>query len=319
VAGLGAVAFEMRDYVESVRCIELWHVEHAYPPVIAHHVPGRELSLPYRVVDLDTVPGSLVSESTPLDWVAATGMTRGRTTPVPIDVVCLTRPDRRRWTPIGFRRSSNGLASGNSWEEAALHALYEVIERDAIRGQPWDHQSQHVDPGSVTDAGCAAMLAKLRSAGTVFEIAHVPNRFRVPCFAARVWSEDLPVTCLGFGAHLAADVALSRAVSEAAQGRLTAITGSREDLPPVYEQVRQGGDERPRPVRGWSTWAELTAGLGAGCPDLGEELTRVCAIVAGVLGTEPLLVDLSTEDDFSVVKVIVPGAGSDLERFHAPG
>jgi ribosomal protein S12 methylthiotransferase accessory factor YcaO len=31
-----------------------------------------------------------------------------------------------------FARTTNGLASGNSWLEASLHALYEVVERDAV-------------------------------------------------------------------------------------------------------------------------------------------------------------------------------------------
>jgi ribosomal protein S12 methylthiotransferase accessory factor len=231
-------------------------------------------------------------------------------------------PGRRGWAPTGFRRTSNGLASGNSRAEAALHALYEVIERDAVRGWPGAHPGARVDPDSVDDPGCAAMVAQLRAAGVTFEIGHLPSRYGVPCFGTWIWSADFPVTSLGFGAHSAPEVALSRALTEAAQSRLTAITGSREDLPPVYQQVRDGAGDRP-PVRPATvTWAEViasTAGDAAPPAELAAELTRLATTVTLAGGHEPLLVDLTTEDDFSVVRVIVPGAGSDLDRFHAPG
>ncbi|MGC4814774.1 YcaO-like family protein [Micromonospora sp. DT228] len=301
----------------AMESLEHWHAEHASPAVVGKHVPARELDLIYRMADLDADPGSLVGESTPLDWVSAEGLITGRPVPVPLDLVCLTRPDSRRWTPPGLRRSSNGLASGNSPREAALHALYEVIERETVRGWPGRRRRQGVDPSSVTDPGCAAILAKLRSAGVMFSIEYVPNPFRVPCFAAWIWSEDLPVTSLGFGAHLAPEVALSRAVTESAQSRLTVIAGSREDLPPVYGKVQDGADGRPQAVAVTSTWAEVTAGAAGGSAELGEEIALLAMVVTDVIGGEPLLVDLSTDDDFAVVKVIVPGTGSDLDRFHA--
>ena len=299
--------------------IELWHVEQVYPPVVAARAPAAALGLPYRVTDLDMLAGSLVTADTPLDWIAATGLVGGRTVPVPLDMVCLARPGHRGWTPPGFRRTSNGLASGNCGEEAALHALYEVIERDAIRGEPWEEPSRFIDPDSVTDPGCAALLDRLRAAGMVFDLVLVPSRFDVPCFAARVWSADLPVTCLGFGAHGAPDVALSRALTEAAQARLTTITGSREDLPSVYEQVRHGGDQPPTPVRDGLDWSVAVAGFPHCDEDLAVELAGLSARVTRAAGAEPLLVDLSTDPDFAVVKVLVPGTGTDLDRLHDPG
>jgi ribosomal protein S12 methylthiotransferase accessory factor len=177
------------------------------------------------------------------------------------------------------------------------------------------------------------MLARLRSAGVVFAIDWVPNRFQVPCFAAWIWSADLPVTFLGFGAHSAPEVALSRAVTEAAQSRLTAIAGTREDLPPIYEQIRHAGGDPPNPAAAAANptdaaasradaaagWADIITGHRGGGSDLGHELTRLSTRVLTVTGFEPLRVDLSTDDDFAVVKVIVPGTGSDFDRFHSPG
>ncbi|RZU51351.1 ribosomal protein S12 methylthiotransferase accessory factor [Krasilnikovia cinnamomea] len=301
----------------AMESVEHWHAEHATPAVCAKTVPGRELHLPYALSSLDSEHGCLVTDRTPLDWARATGIVTGRTVPVPLDLVCMARPGRRRWKLTGFKLTSNGLAAGNSVPEAALHALYEVIERDAVQGWPTANPVRSVDPESIDDPGCAALVAKLRSAGVLFEIGYVPSRFRVPCLAVWIWSDDFPVTCLGFGAHLTPAVALSRALTEAAQSRLTAITGSREDLPPVYQQARLGAGERPFTAAATMTWAQVTSDVDDAA-DLTEELKHLSTTVATVAGCEPLLVDLSTEDDFAVLKVIVPGTGSDLHRFHAP-
>jgi ribosomal protein S12 methylthiotransferase accessory factor len=50
--------------------------------------------------------------------------------------------------------------------------------------------------------------------------------------------------------------------------------------------------------------------------DLSDELGWLCKAVWDVTGIEPMLVDLSTESDFSVVRVIVPRAALDLALLH---
>jgi ribosomal protein S12 methylthiotransferase accessory factor len=68
---------------------------------------------------------------------------------------------------------------------------------------------------------------------------------------------------------------------------------------------------RPQPT---SSWQENRAVPQPQFDDLYEELGHVSATVHRVVGHEPLAVDLSTEDSFSVVKVIVPGATVDIDR-----
>ena len=54
--------------------------------------------------------------------------------------------------------------------------------------------------------------------------------------------------CAGSGCHLSADIALSRALTEAAQSRLTVIAGSRDDLfRSTYEPVKDAPPNRERP------------------------------------------------------------------------
>lgn len=302
----------------AMESIEFWHAEYAYPALAHRQVPAAGLALTYQLDDVVNV-ASLLNDATPLDWVNAIGMTSRRTIPVPIDLVCFTAPHQQSWKPAGLWPTSNGLASGNCLPEAALHALYEVIERDAISQQTPDDPPTYVDPQSIETPGCAELIGQILDAGATLLITRLANRFGVPCFGAQVWSPDFPVTTMGWGAHLAADIAVSRAITEAAQSRLTTIAGSRDDLPPIYDFATHGASEPPTLPAAVASWAECTAAAQEPFADLTEELDWLCGTVHLTLGAEPLLVDLSTHEDFSVVKVIVPKTSMDMARVHPTG
>jgi ribosomal protein S12 methylthiotransferase accessory factor len=296
----------------AMESMELWHAEFGHPPVLHRQATTAELALPYRVEQLSG-PDGLVSEDTPLDWVGAVGLCSGSAVPVPARRVNVPR-SLRGWSPPGLRWHSNGLASGNSYHEACLHAVYEIIERDAVtrRGA----RAEYVEPDSVEDPSCAELIERITSAGATLRIMRVRSRFDVPCFGATLWGQEFPLTCLGWGAHLDAGVAVSRAVTEAAQSRLTAIAGSRDDILPLYQQVRINSDE-PAPIDGSVIpWTEAEKVGPGSFDDLAEELAWVCAKVAEVTGVEPLAVDLSTAAEFAVTQVLAPGTDLDFDRVH---
>lgn len=300
----------------AMESIEFWHAEFGHPGLAHAGVPAADLRLPYRIDQISSGPGSLVTENTPLDWVDARGMCTGATVAVPARIVTVP-VDQRAWAPPGLEWNTNGLASGNTRAEAGLHALYEVIERDAVSLRIDGVSTAYVEPRSVTDPDCAELIERIIAAGATLRIVHVQSRFDVPCFGATLWSPEFPVTCLGWGAHLDAGVALSRAVTEAAQSRLTAIAGSRDDLSPLYRQVRTSTDV-PAPIDGpVVSWDEVAANIGPGAfDDLDEDLDWVCRKTMDVVGAEPLCVDLSTVDEFAVVTVLVPGAVHDGALVH---
>ncbi|MGJ3558794.1 YcaO-like family protein [Streptomyces sp. INA 01156] len=62
------------------------------------------------------------------------------------------------------------------------------------------------------------------------ELALVDGPYGLPVCLAYLWSEDLPVVFAGGGCHTTPVIAMTRAVTEAAQSRLTAIAGTRDDL-----------------------------------------------------------------------------------------
>jgi ribosomal protein S12 methylthiotransferase accessory factor len=298
-----------------MEAVELWHVEYAIPAPTHLGVPAEDLSLPYSVETVTIETEGLITGRTPLDWLVAYGLISGRPTPVPREAVCFESPNERRWLPPGFLHTSNGLASGNSMAEAALHALYEIIERDSVARLPPDSLGQPIDPATVDDDGCSELIDRIRAAGVTLTLCRMSSPFPVSCMAAQVWSPDFPVRSIGYGAHLEPAVAASRAITEAAQSRLTTIAGSRDDLPDIYDHVRRGTSGPSAAPDFDLTWPEISTPPRS-FEDVADELAWVASQVEVECRQEPLLIDLSTDDDIAVVRMIVPGIALDLDRLH---
>lgn len=124
---------------------------------------------------------------------------------------------------LPFRSHTNGVASGNSIEEAVFHALAEVIERDA-----WSiaQFSGNLGPAlSVENRPDHDFLTRLMETFAAAEVEvvarEVTSDVGVPVIAA--FSRDLRYPNLppftGFGSHLDPRVALARALLEIAATR----------------------------------------------------------------------------------------------------
>jgi ribosomal protein S12 methylthiotransferase accessory factor len=77
----------------------------------------------------------------------------------------------------------------------------------------------------------------------------------------------------------------------------------------------------PRQLGTSTTWSALVerGQAGSAAASLAEDLRWLTARVQEVVAAEPLLVDLSTDTDFAVVKVVVPGTLVDIDRIHPNG
>ncbi|MEU0030846.1 YcaO-like family protein [Streptomyces sp. NPDC006335] len=289
--------------------VEMWHAEFACPTSIHSAVPAHGLDLPYRLADLAQHAGSLLTDNSPLDWVSARGLVSGRPVPLPRECVQLTSVAGEAWHPRGLLVSTNGLASGNSFAEAALHAVYEVIERDALSqltSAP-DDPRRAIRVETVSDPMCTPLIEQILGKGVFLDVAVVPNRWKVPCFAAFVWSEDFALLTAGSGAHSSPSVALSRALTEAVQSRLTIINGARDDLTATYSHVLRASTREPVADPRAMPYHDAVDNSCDTFDDIDTELRWICRSVAETTGHEPLAVDLSTNPDFAVVKVICPG------------
>lgn len=160
---------------------------------------------------------------------------------VPFEAVALDRTIR---TPR-FWQSSDGLASGNNLAEAMLHGLLERIERDAT--VLWDVSTPKqrvdvcLDPASLDDPVLNQLTARIESAGLTLRLFDITSDIGIPVVVALIGPGDIGATkrvlryfdvTLGSGAHPSLLRAAIRAVTEAAQSRLTFISGGRDDINP---------------------------------------------------------------------------------------
>ena len=216
-----------------------------------------------------------------------------------------------------FQATTNGLASGNHWLEAVLHGLYEVVERDAIAlwraGGGRAREACMVALDSIDGAVSQELLACYRAAHVAVRVWDVTSDIALPCFVALAVAPggaDGVEPELGSGCHADRDIALSRALSEAAQARLTRISGARDDFAPDgYGDVTRGNrlDLADRWMRSPARRDYRRTPSRAG-PTLRHDLDAVVAQLDAAGLRQVAYVDLSrAEFGIPVARMIVPG------------
>ena len=195
---------------------------------------------------LDFCPG--LGVEVPLDeemaCVEAEDLRTGEHMLVPAELVFLPSP--AHFGARYFGSNSNGLASGNTVQEATVHALAEVIERDISSFQSLDDRSVLVEPGSLPPP-VSDIAREVALKGIKLYVRHLRNEFRMPFFCAAVAEpegSDPVYVSAGFGCHPSRRIALSRAVCEAFQSRLSFIHGGRDDLTARYSRFEGWAAER---------------------------------------------------------------------------
>ena len=226
-----------------MEAIEFAVAEQAQPQ--ARRASAAELSArgeayfdPHRLLPADTP----LPADRPIRWLQGRSWPGGAPIWVPLDAVSLGG-EAEDLPAIG--RSSNGLASGNCTEEALFHAICELIERDAT--SLW---SLRTDPArlatefaveAVADATVRQLGERIAAAGLELRLFDQTTDLGVPSVMALIVETgggaarafDLAA---GYGAHPVGSRAMVRAITEAAQTRITNIAGGRDDfLPDEYE------------------------------------------------------------------------------------
>jgi ribosomal protein S12 methylthiotransferase accessory factor len=202
----------------------------------------EELRYTHNVVDVSRLPqlqSGIFHANLPLLWIEGHDLLQDVRVWLPYEMVHLnhTLP-----LPPGtgcFVASSNGLASGNHLLEAISQGICEVVERDATTlwnlGNETTQQRTQIDLDSVDDQDCREVLGKYERAGVCVAVWEITSDIRIPAFSCLLTEctvnplRPLP-SARGFGCHPARSIALLRALTEAAQSRLTYISGSRDDL-----------------------------------------------------------------------------------------
>jgi ribosomal protein S12 methylthiotransferase accessory factor len=309
--------------------IELHHAETIGSPL--RLATRKELRGRHSVVDVERLPRLSISgfhDNLKILWIEGGDLVSSEPRFLPYEMVHTnyTLP-----LPTGsgnFVMSSNGLASGNTLVEAVMHGLCEVIERDATTlwtmMTPEQQDARRVGLESVTDPACLQVLEAYRRADVTVGIWDTTSDVDVASFVVIIVDRVTnpfrpPHPNHGMGCHPVREIALLRALTEAAQSRLTLIAGSRDDL--GRQSYRQAADEGltrrireriagPTPVAFEQVPTFVSESFER---DLRHLLARLEAV--GI--EEVVAVDLTQEGlDIPVARVVVPG----LEPlFEAPG
>lgn len=226
---------------------------------------------------------------------------------VPVEAVSLDRTllNCRYW------QSSDGLASGNTYDEAVFHGLLERIERDAhVLWQVLPEAGQHsrcLKPEAFGGENVRSLIAKIEAAGIMLRMFDMTSDVGIPCIGAFLAAKTtlasraprfIDVT-FGCGAHPSPERAAIRALTEAAQSRVTYISGARDDV--FHETYRRPLPERLRRL----FYADPSRAMPLPGPmDLAGILMNLKQ--AGV--TQAIAVRLSAPAlAFAVVKILTPG------------
>jgi ribosomal protein S12 methylthiotransferase accessory factor len=292
----------------------------------------RELSATHRVVD----PLSLCTTDRPFDvdasisWVEGFDLIRREPCWVPAEIV---HTDYTQPLDGYFLAGSNGLASGNNPAEAISAGICELVERDAVA--LWGalgvraKARRALDMASIDDPDCLALLAKYDEAGIAVRVWNVTTEIGIAAFLCDIHdpSPDEPRRLRRFhgsGCHPDRAIALARALTEAAQTRLTYITGIRDDLLPAEYKEPAAADvleallDALRRETAPHSFREVPS---FAADDLRQDLERELERLQSVGFPGVVVVDL-TRPDFGipVVRVVIPGLEGDIKHPHyTPG
>lgn len=171
-----------------------------------------------------------------LEWIEAEEIISESPILVPANAVFHPYIPNREIKPCAmamFKGNTNGLASGNVIEEAVLHGIFEVVERDA-----WSifeltkRNKKQIDLDTIENDTVSELVEKFTEQGIKIKLMDITADLKIPTIVASADDtvlKDAALLTLGVGTHLNPEIAAIRALSEVAQSRATQIHGTRED------------------------------------------------------------------------------------------
>lgn len=189
--------------------------------------------------DFTLPPNTTFDPARTFTWMEAYDLIADRPGLLPVDLA-VSPPSEGMLRQV----DTNGLASGNTHLEAVVHALCEVIERDAISQH--EFRTLYGDFGDPRPAcrpiavdsiagPAASWIERIRAYGLHIVVHDITGDIRVPTFRACIvdlrFSTSYGTTTArfpGYGTHPYAPLAVLRAITEAIQSRLATIQGARD-------------------------------------------------------------------------------------------
>lgn len=278
-------------------------------------------------------------EHTPMDWVRAFSVTDGPDVLVPADIAYpwyryprdAVDPLRSRY----FLDSSSGTALGANREEALLHALFELVERDQFQ-LAWHGRTPllRLDPAAITDAPSRLLMHVVDRCGFDLSLLVATSDLALPVVWALAVNREraVPASFSTAGAHPDPARAVRSALWELAQ---QASSGTDPEIALVRERIANPwgvsdladhwrrytdpallprvtecvGTEMATPAEAFPGWPDRY--LERAGRDLLEGVRLVSELLAAAGLTTVLAVDQSADvhaaAGVSVVRAVVPG------------
>lgn len=306
--GLSLQAAEASGVMEA---IESWHAERITRPLrLSCHT---DLSATDPVVDVSRLPkvtGGAFDPHASILWVEGLDLATQSPCWVPYEMVDTDYTTAPVTGQRAFPRTTNGLASGNNRVEASCHAICELIERDATTLWHLRAAPPRIDPTGIDDPRCRQAMDQITAAGLDLGIWQTTSDVGIASFRCAVCETGGHIG-IGDGCHPDRAIALLRALTEAAQTRLTYISGARDDLDPD-EFTDSARDWRNRYIRDLIDGTAATEDFIA-CPtwttgSFDDDLALILSQLKQADIPQVVTVDLSRPDiDIGVVRAVVPG------------
>ncbi len=296
--------------------IESFHAERISLPLKLHSY--HELRRRHDVIDtaqLPTIPNSRFHPHLPILWLEGYDLLGRRPIWVPYESVHVNYAQPLPQGTGCFASNSNGLSSGNRLLEAISAGICEVVERDGdalwMAASDAEVEGRLLDLTTVADETCRGILSQYAAGRMAVEVWETTSDVGIAAYRCHIReADDNPHhrqgMFFGAGCHPSSRIALLRALTEAAQSRLTYISGSRDDIerrdyrrPDETTSTATGSGVPHRRLDAAPTFESDSLN-----DDLHWELDRLRD-----LGIQHVVVVDLTQDEIGipVVKVIIPG------------
>lgn len=250
-----------------------------------------------------------LQEGERLHWSRALNLLSGDDVLVPSNAVFHPYDTLGMTFPL-FQSDTSGLASGNVWEEAVLHAMLEVMERDDLsvagRSRCMGRRLEIDQPSPARE-----VRERMESEGIEIHLWLLSGRTRIPTVAAAAddtVTRDPELLVMGSGTHPDPAIAALRALTEVAQSRASHLAGGRENPDRKSLVERAGYDRMKRINREWFAKAEevpLSSVEVLSTPFIDDDIRLVLDELRP--HAERVCVCDLTRTVIPVVRVIIPG------------
>ena len=311
--GLRLVDAKISALMESIEC---YHAENIYNPV--YNLSYEDILPSGSVADLNglpKLPGRQVNVSQKMQWIHGKNLLNDQDFWVPYEIVSTDFVSYNHNS--AFIVDSNGLASGQTMNQAVLHGLYEVVEREALNHYALNKclfaQKKLLLSSLDIEKNLQELIRVIRNAEINIGVWDITTKIGIPTYICKLADEAKFVSTIrpsyGSAAHFNPLVAIQKSITEALQSRLTFISGLRDDqrkeeyecffseryLNEIHTELKS--DE----------YLMLKKKIPCDDGDYEDQINKVKELLLNQSYTQVLAVDLTKpEFDIPVVKILVP-------------